>query len=275
MATRRKYKQRAAVAPAFADAPAAPAPAPPVEPGMAGGGGAGPLQAALEAQRHAEHLQRQHATRAQVGLPEPPLDPQQRQAIDAHIDNMPGLSDHKKRFLKSHPSLLQPPYLQLMQHAYQLAIRANVPDDTLAMDAAVLSGIHRDIEHHRQLSALMSAHAAGPPPEEVAQPHGDIDEDVAALQAEAAQHLAAHQPAQSAPPPQPRPQRRNMPMQAPVSRDYPSVSGHRSQDADERQIAHVSFPHLPAAQAEFEYLQNRNKYRRMVADGSYSSQGGG
>jgi len=36
---------------------------------------------------------------------------------------------------------------------------------------------------------------------------------------------------------------------------------------DERQIARVSFPHLPATQAEYAYLQNRRRMHEMKADG--------
>ena len=123
MATRRKYKARAGHVPADVNVAAAPAPAPPIAPAPAPEGvGASPLQRALEAQRHAEALQHQHGLRQQAGLAEPPIDATTRQAVDAHIDAIPGLTDHKKRFLKSHPSLLQAPYLQLMQHAYMVAL---------------------------------------------------------------------------------------------------------------------------------------------------------
>jgi hypothetical protein len=63
---------------------------------------ANPLQRALEAQQHAEDLHRQHAQRQQIGLPEPPIDPAERQAIDKHIDGM-GLSAHKAPVLKISP----------------------------------------------------------------------------------------------------------------------------------------------------------------------------
>ena len=71
-----------------------------------------------------------------------------------------------------------------------------------------------------------------------------------------------------------------MPMQAPVSRDSPSVSGHRQPDnhltAEEVRIAHNSFtdPTMSNTEKELLYLQNRKKYRRMIADGSYSEQRG-
>jgi hypothetical protein len=279
VATRRKYRSRPDPIPADNGAAAA-AQASPVAPGQAAGGDDSPLLAALRSQQHAEHLQhlqRQHATRAQVGLPEPPLDPATRQAVDQHIDAMPGLSDHKKRFLKSHPSLLQQPHLQLMSHAYQIALHAGIPDDTPAMDAAVLGGIHLNLQHHRQLSQLTSAHAQPTP--ENHQAHHDTAEAVAALQREAEQHLAAHQPAS---PTAPKPQRRSLPMSAPVSRDVPSASGHRQPDgwntlsAEERQIARNSFtdPNVSNEQKELMYLRQKQKLHRMRQDGSYSEQRG-
>jgi hypothetical protein len=273
MVTRRKYRTRADHSPADVNVAVVPAQAPPVAPQAPEGVGANPLQAALQAQQHAEHLQRQHSVRAQAGLPEPPLDPATRQAVDQHIENLPGLSDHKKRFLKSHPSLLQQPHLQLMSHAYQIALHAGVPDDTPAMDAAVLSGIHRDLEHHRALSALTSAQARPTDPA-----HQDTAEAVADLQREAEAHLAAHQPAPIAPPPP----KRRIPMSAPVSRDIPSASGHRQPDgwntlsAEERQIARNSFtdPNVSNEQKELMYLRQKQKLHRMRQDGSYSEQRG-
>ena len=70
-------------------------------------------------------------------------------------------------------------------------------------------------------------------------------------------------------------------MSAPVSRETPSNSGHRSEintlTADERQIAHNSFtdPNMSPAQKEYLYLRNKRKLHRMRADGTYSEQRGG
>jgi hypothetical protein len=281
MVVRRKYRARADHTPADVNVAVLPAPAPPAAPTQPPqGDDVSPLQRALQAQQqaehlHAEHLKHQHATRAQVGLPEPPLDPARRHAIDQHIDGLPNLTDHKRRFLKAHPSLLSQPYLHLMGHAYQLALHAGVPDDTPAMDAAVLAGIHRDLEHHRQLSRLTSASAA--PTAENAQMHEDLHRHVAELQAEAEQHLAAHQPEPVASPPSP-PHRRSLPMQAPVSRDAPSVSGYRQGSnhltAEEVRIAHNSFtdPNMSNREKELLYLKNKQRYNAMKADGSYSVQ---
>ena len=62
-----------------------------------------------------------------------------------------------------------------------------------------------------------------------------------------------------------------MPLQAPVSRGIPEVSGCGRQDrtltADERQIARASMPHLPAEQAEYQYMLNRTRMDRMKASG--------
>jgi hypothetical protein len=274
MVVRRKYKSR--VAPALAEEAVAAAPAPPVAPGpVTDGDGASPLQRALEAQQHAESLQQQHTHRQHIGLPEPPVSPAERQAIDAYVDGVPNLTDHQKRFLKSHPTLLREPYTDLVQHAVMVARHAGIADDTPQMDNAILAGVARDIEHHRHLSQLTSA-SARPTPEN-AQMHHDVNRHAADLQAEAEQHLAEHQPAPSAPPLPPK--RKSLPMSAPVSRDYPSVTGrpHESNTLSpaERDIARNSFgdPNMSNHEKELLYLRNRNKYRQAKADGSYSSQG--
>jgi hypothetical protein len=68
-----------------------------------------------------------------------------------------------------------------------------------------------------------------------------------------------------------------MPMQAPVSRNYPEVSGRGRQDrtlsADERQIARASMPHLSPEQAEYQYMPNRTKMHEMKRDGRIQGDG--
>jgi hypothetical protein len=274
MVVRRKYK----AAPVVADEPLAAAPAPPAAPGPAGD--VSPLQQAIAAQAHAEALQHQHMQRAQVGLPEPPISPAERQAIDQYVDSIPNLTDHQKRFLKAHPSLMKEPYVGLVPHAVMVARHAGIADDADAMDHAILAGVVRDIEHHRHLQALTSA-SVRPTPEN-AQMHEDTSQAADELAREAEMHMAEHPPAPSAPPPPPLPpKRKSMPMSAPVSRDYPSTSGrpHESNTLSpaEREIARNSFgdPNMSNAERELLYLRNRNKYRQAKADGSYSSQGNG
>ena len=276
MVVRRKYKSR--VAPAVADEPVAAAPASPVAPGaMNRADGANPLQRAHEALQHAENLQRQRQHRQNIGLAEPQRSEAELRAIDQFVESIPNLSDHQRRFLRSHPTLMTSPYDQLMAHAITLAKHAGIEPDTDAMDRAILVGVQRDLEHHRALSALTSS-AARPTPQNAA-PHVGVDQHVADLNTEAAQHMVGNQqPAPSAPP---LPKRRSMPMSAPVSRDYVSVSGRPALDnhltAEERQIARNSFgdPHMSDAEKELLYMRNRNKYRAAKADGSYSDQGRG
>lgn len=228
------------------------------------------LQRALAATRHAEDLQLQHGQRQQLGLQEPELDPQHRQAIEAHIDAMPELTDHKRRFLKSHPSLLTEPFVKLMSHAYAIAQHAGIADDTPAMDNAILVGVARDLEHHRALSQLTRADAR-PTPENAAA-HYDASEGADALSREA-EAFMAEAAASAPPPPPPAPARRSIPMSAPVSRETPMMSsggrqhGENTLSAEERQIAHISFAHLPKHAAEYAYLQNRKKMREMKKDG--------
>jgi hypothetical protein len=265
VATRRRYKSD----PPAVDNVAAPGPPAAPEPAPEGDD-VSPLQRALEAQSHAEELQRQHAQRQQIGLPEPPIDPTERQAIDAHIDGIDGLSDHKRRFLKSHPSLLTEPYKRSMAHAYHLALYAGVADDTVAMDHAILSGVAKDIEHHRALSALTSADARPTP--ENAQMHEDAGQGADELMREAEEHQRSWMAEN--PPPAPPQKRRSIPMSAPVSRDGPSYSGQRIDAGkihltkDERQIAYASFPHMSKFQAEMAYAANRKRMHAMKADGS-------
>jgi hypothetical protein len=212
------------------------------------------------AQRHAEDLQRQHEQRRQIGLPEAPLDPQARAQIDAQIDSIHDLTEHQRRFLRSHPTLMTEPYASLMKHAIMVARHAGIPDDTPAMDRAILQGVARDIEHHRNLSNHQQHHDAGQAARE--------------LSREADMHLAAYQPE---PPPE---RRKSIPMSAPVSR---SVPGNRDPDGwntlspDEVQIAHNSFsdPNMSHADKELLYLRNRQKLARMKKDGTYSDQTGG
>lgn len=90
--------------------------------------------------------------------------------------------------------------------------------------------------------------------------------------------------AQPEPEPAAQPQRRSMPMTAPVSREVPTAaSGTRKQSSmrlteEERKIARDSIPDRPDlpkltnTQKEYLYARNKAKYQRMVADGTYDVQ---
>jgi len=83
--------------------------------------------------------------------------------------------------------------------------------------------------------------------------------------------------APAAPEPAPQPQRRSMPVSAPVSRDVPTANGQRQPStkmtlsAEERAIAHTSFtaPDMTNAQKELLYAQNKRKLGTMRANGQY------
>ena len=83
--------------------------------------------------------------------------------------------------------------------------------------------------------------------------------------------------APAAPEPAPQPQRRSMPVSAPVSRDVPTANGQRQPSskitltAEERAIAHTSFtaPDMTNAQKELLYAQNKRKLATMRANGQY------
>jgi hypothetical protein len=130
------------------------------------------------------------------------------------------------------------------------------------LDRYLIANVAREVEHKRQLALASES-------EEQAVRKLD-DEAAAILRSEAP-------PPPVAPPPARRPSfaapARGVPVSAPVSREVPMPSGQRRDEnntlrRDEREIAHVSFPHLPAAQAEYEYLKNKRRMFAMKADGS-------
>jgi hypothetical protein len=213
-----------------------------------------PLQKALQAHGHAEELQRQSAQHQAT--------PTTERQVAAHIDGLP-ISEFKKQFLRQHPESLFEPLHRLMADHYQIARHAGVPDDTEAMNQAILDGLQRDLDHHRQLTA---AHARPTPENALA--HHEAVQVAEELQREAEGYVRSGQPDPPAALPAPR---RSIPMSAPVSRDVPMASGGRTfpqitLNHDERQIAAISFPHLPRARAEYEYAQNKRKIA-MKADG--------
>lgn len=240
MATRRKYKDGGAVpvdnviiaepaplppAPAVhvhEHAAAAPSPPPADD---------NPLVRAYAAQRRAEELQRQAARRAPT--------------VEQHIDGIPGLSDHKKRFLRAHPHLLEGPNVDAVRFHYQSALSRGIPDDTESMNEAILAGLYRERERADQ----------DKPPQ--AEP--------------------APAPRKSSGMPMSAPVSRAVPS---YSSGKP-VSNRMTLSPEERDIAHRSFvdrpdlPKLSNEQREYIYAKNKLRYQEMKADGSYSEQRGG
>jgi hypothetical protein len=211
------------------------------------------LMSAVAAAQRAEELQRQHAQQ-----------PQQPLTIDQYIDGVPGLSDHKRTFLRAHPQMLEPALTPVMARVYHEGLRSGLKDDTRELDEFVLDGVERELQQHRELTSA----AARPTPEN-REAHQQTVEAVEQLQREAeailAETAAEHQP-------EPPPLRRSVPFSAPVSREVPMASGERrpgqmTLSAEERQIAHNSFRHLSKASAELEYAQNKRRMIEMKADG--------
>jgi hypothetical protein len=98
-------------------------------------------------------------------------------------------------------------------------------------------------------------------------------------------HLGLRQAPQTHEPP-PQPQRRSMPVSAPVSRDVPTPTGQRQSSKqmtltpEERAIARASIidrpdlPPLTNEQKEYIYAKNKQKYKTQLANGTYQEQKG-
>jgi len=235
MATRRKYKVQhfrdggvvKDVGPITADAAPEPAGSPPVAPDPQAE--ESPLARALAAARHAEALQHQAAQR-------------QPTEHERFVDNMPGLNDRKRNFLKANPELMRPGIAEIAGRHYQEALAAGIADDSPEIEAHIIQNTARELASHREPEPVRLAPAASSP--------------------------AA-------------PQRRSMPMSAPVTRNIPSAAGRRPEGSnrlspEEADIARRSFgdPNMSNAEKELLYLRNREKYRQMKADGRYSSDNG-
>jgi hypothetical protein len=128
---------------------------------------------------------------------------------------------------------------------------------TPELDNHLITATVREIEHRRQLALARES----------------VDDAVQRLDDEIEANRRSEEPAPAPSPPAPPQRRRSVPMSAPVSRESPMWSGQRRNDenntlrADEREIAHVSFPHLPKSQAEYEYLKNKRLMIQRKASG--------
>jgi hypothetical protein len=245
LATRRKYRQPQGYKDGGAVIPDKVVAAPPIEAPIAAepvmqshratalSDDDNPLIRAHAATLRAEELHRQAAQR-------PPT-------VEEHIDQIPGLTSHKRAFLKQHPKMAtDPEESRAMSFHYQAALAAGVPDDSEEMDRAILAGMYREREYQAKDKAPADAAPRAP----IAAP------------------------------------RKSLPVSAPVSRQTVShstgrpMSSKMTLSAEERDIARRSIinrpdmPPLSDAQKEYIYLQNRNRYRSMLADGSYSEQRG-
>jgi hypothetical protein len=136
---------------------------------------------------------------------------------------------------------LEPANAKEVAFHYRASLAAGIPDDTAQMNEAILSGLRREREHAvEQARAVVEAPAA--------------------------------------------PRRPSVRVSAPVSREAPAMSGRREpsdqntlspEEVDIARRSIIDRPDMPPmtnAQKELQYLRNRNRYRAMVRNGSYSEQ---
>jgi hypothetical protein len=197
-----------------------------------------PLMRAVEATLRAEGLQREAARlqreAAQQSLPASAPAPAAN--IEQYVDRLPGLTDHKRTFLKAHPEMLDPVRAGLMSRHYADALKAGIDDDSAEMDRYVLQAVQSDVARLSRPSPPMEP-----------------------------------QTAPAAPAPARRP---SMPITAPVSRDIPMPNGERRSGSvklsrEECEIAHLSYRDLPPKDAERVYATQKLKLNRMRAAGQY------
>jgi hypothetical protein len=297
MATRRKYRDggrvpKDDVALAADGAPMAPSPASPaIDPEPSHDDA---VLRALQRTERAEELARQVAARPKT--------------VEEEIDALP-VTEHKKAFMKSTPEMHDKANWPAISHYYQSALRAGVPDDSAAMNAAILRGLALERQHRADLARLAVPTAAMR--EREINDEFDVDAEVDRLDMERAAASMSIHAEQSTPMvldaiaktdariekaavimageplPPAATTRRSMPVSAPVSRGAPSLStGWAQQYSDrtltpaERDIARRSFtaPDMTDAQKEFQYWKNRERLRAMRASGEYrmtTEEGGG
>jgi hypothetical protein len=87
---------------------------------------------------------------------------QQPMSIDQHIDQLSGLSDHKRKLLREYPVINTNPTIGAMfNRHYKAGLQSGLRDDSAELDEHVISNMVREIEHN---AALTSA-SARPTPE--------------------------------------------------------------------------------------------------------------
>jgi hypothetical protein len=268
MATRRKYKAGGRVLPVepepvtSVDVSLSPAPSP-EPPASVTADDIDALRHAINGTQRAEALQKAHLEQQH-----------QRSSVDAVIERIPDLSDHKKEFLRSHPEfVLDTDKQNLMRLAYSEALEAGIADDSAEMNRAVLDGVERQLHHARQREELRSA-PLSTDDDELMRPATPGTENSGRQEFSPPRVSASERALPSI--------RRSMPMSAPVSREVPMSNGQRTSDfgkvtltAEQRIIARNSFsdPSMSNEEKEMLYARNLQKYRSMLADGSYSDDG--
>jgi hypothetical protein len=219
------------------------------------------VKAALEATRRAEEYQRQA---------------RHTQTIAQYVDAMPGLSDHKRDFLKRYPLLLQQDNAQAMRRHYQDALRSGIADDSQQMDDHLVNAMRFEFEarRQRQIDSAHDAVIATPqmPSRSSEQEAERLDQQAAAIRnVMSAEDAVSTEVAPVVPP-----RKRSIPYSAPVSRDVPTADGRRMSEqrtvtlsAEERALAHSSYGWMSKAEAEREYGRQKLRLAEMRRRGEY------
>jgi hypothetical protein len=269
VATRRKYRTPQGyrdggavplddIVAAPSGAPAMPGPAP-AEP-IAENGDA--VLQALRSTERAEELHREAATKA---------------PHEAAVDSMAGLSEAKRRFLRSNPILMRPDIAPIASRVYQNAIASGVEDDSEELEKFILDRTAQDLAARRKLAEGSARHRAEA--ERLRHEVEELDREAGGFQSEEDQEEPAPEPERA---PSRAPvsgaARTRMSVSAPVSRDAPSVSTGRAQSLGnritlspaEREIARNSFtdPTMTDADRERSYAMQKLKMLAARANGT-------
>lgn len=173
-----------------------------------------------------------------------------------------GMSQAEAWFTLAHPEAIAPENLPVVSKAYRDGQRIGLARDSHQLFSMVLLAL----DEQRQ------AQEGGARLDREAERHHLI----------AAANETAEIPTTSSIPERSPPAiRRSMPMAAPPTRNEVQTMSGRPRNADntltpeERQIAHtLPAPHMSDREKEWSYLQQKKKYRAMVASGEYDPQRG-
>jgi hypothetical protein len=220
---------------------------------------------ALAGQRLAEQMQAEQMHRPAAEHAHPQQPARQPMTVEQWIDAQPW-SDRRKDFVREHRELLLPQNAEAVESYWKMARRLGITDEA-EVDDYVWRGLSFEQASRRAAE------------ERARNPHREAAEDAPAS---SAPPQARREPIPPTLQPSAAP-RRSMPMTAPVTREVPTMNGRRMSEnnrlsPEERDMAHKAIPDRPDLpkmtnhEKELMYLRNREKYRRMLADGTYDQQ---
>jgi len=82
--------------------------------------------------------------------------------LEAYIESLP-LSDHKKRFLKTHPHFFHPVLAQALSRHHHDAIAHGLKEDSPEIDSYILANVHADMQRAQAAAQALPAPAPAPP----------------------------------------------------------------------------------------------------------------